>query len=233
MSDGIPQRARRSESVTGAEALIDLFVSPVANKPAANSGGSMRINVKSFSPSQARPDRHPEVSPLSPRRSKAVAALSGLAGMSGFTPGAAAPTRNAAERNSGPLSGAGGSASAQKAKGSRGRKAPASNARRKKKSTPQKGKRKHGSGPAHKPGANGTENVGRWTTDEHDRFLKGLEIFQKDWKNIAALVGTRTVVQVGFSFFVFYILNSMRFLHVCSVNSSTPLALLMPLIRAE
>ena len=135
MSDGIPQRARRSESVTGAEALIDLFVSPVANKPAANSGGSMRINVKSFSPSQARPDRHPEVSPLSPRRSKAVAALSGLAGMSGFTPGAAAPTRNAAERNSGPLSGAGGSASAQKAKGSRGRKAPASNARRKKKST--------------------------------------------------------------------------------------------------
>ena len=138
MSDGIPQRARRSESVTGAEALIDLFVSPVANKPAANSGGSMRINVKSFSPSQARPDRHPEVSPLSPRRSKAVAALSGLAGMSGYTPGAAASSRSAGERNSGALSGAGGSA--QKSKGSRGRKAPARNARRKKKSTPQREK---------------------------------------------------------------------------------------------
>ena len=43
------------------------------------------------------------------------------------------------------------------------------------------GKREHASGPAHKPGTDGTENVGRWTTVEHSRFLRGLEIFEKDW----------------------------------------------------
>jgi len=38
--------------------------------------------------------------------------------------------------------------------------------------------------------------VGRWTKDEHDRFLKGMNEFPKQWKRIADLIGTRTVLQV-------------------------------------
>lgn len=38
-------------------------------------------------------------------------------------------------------------------------------------------------------------SVGRWTNEEHQIFLKGCEEHGKDWKLIADLVGTRTVVQ--------------------------------------
>lgn len=38
-------------------------------------------------------------------------------------------------------------------------------------------------------------SVGRWTIEEHQIFLKGCEEHGKDWKLIADLVGTRTVVQ--------------------------------------
>lgn len=36
---------------------------------------------------------------------------------------------------------------------------------------------------------------GRWTTQEHDRFLEGLRKFGKDWRNIAMHIGTRNYVQ--------------------------------------
>jgi len=39
-------------------------------------------------------------------------------------------------------------------------------------------------------------NSGRWTRDEHDLFLKGLAEFGKDWKRIAGIIETRTVVQI-------------------------------------
>jgi len=38
--------------------------------------------------------------------------------------------------------------------------------------------------------------VGRWTDAEHTLFLDGLARFGRDWKDIAAVVRTRTVVQV-------------------------------------
>ena len=38
--------------------------------------------------------------------------------------------------------------------------------------------------------------AGRWTQDEHKLFLEGLEKYQKQWKLIADLVKTRTVVQI-------------------------------------
>mmetsp|Transcript_6185 Transcript_6185/g.19708 ORF Transcript_6185/g.19708 Transcript_6185/m.19708 type:complete len:441 (+) Transcript_6185:128-1450(+) len=38
--------------------------------------------------------------------------------------------------------------------------------------------------------------VGRWTDEEHDMFIQGLKMFGKEWKKIATLVKTRTVVQV-------------------------------------
>lgn len=38
--------------------------------------------------------------------------------------------------------------------------------------------------------------VGRWTSEEHALFLKGLEMHGKGWKKIAKLIKTRTVVQI-------------------------------------
>ena len=41
----------------------------------------------------------------------------------------------------------------------------------------------------------GNEHTGRWTREEHESFLSGLKMHGKDWKKVAATVGTRTVVQ--------------------------------------
>ena len=38
--------------------------------------------------------------------------------------------------------------------------------------------------------------AGRWTQKEHALFVKGLELYNKQWKLIAELVKTRSVVQV-------------------------------------
>ncbi|CAN0538638.1 unnamed protein product, partial [Laminaria digitata] len=40
------------------------------------------------------------------------------------------------------------------------------------------------------------QNTGRWTNDEHNLFLRGLDLHGKGWKKIAFLIRTRTVVQV-------------------------------------
>ena len=37
---------------------------------------------------------------------------------------------------------------------------------------------------------------GRWVKEEHDKFLQGLKLYGKDWKNIQTLVETRTAAQV-------------------------------------
>ncbi len=41
----------------------------------------------------------------------------------------------------------------------------------------------------------GQEQTGRWTKEEHEAFLKGLKLYGKEWKKVAAKVKTRTVVQ--------------------------------------
>ena len=38
--------------------------------------------------------------------------------------------------------------------------------------------------------------TGRWTREEHQLFVKGLELYGKGWKKIACLIKTRTVVQI-------------------------------------
>jgi SHAQKYF class myb-like DNA-binding protein len=43
---------------------------------------------------------------------------------------------------------------------------------------------------------NNSEKVGRWSDQEHEVFLEGLTKYGKQWKTIATLIGTRTVVQV-------------------------------------
>ena len=40
------------------------------------------------------------------------------------------------------------------------------------------------------------EKIGRWTEEEHNRFLRGLELYGKKWTKVADVVGTRTTVQV-------------------------------------
>jgi SHAQKYF class myb-like DNA-binding protein len=43
---------------------------------------------------------------------------------------------------------------------------------------------------------NNSERVGRWSDHEHEVFLEGLHKYGKQWKTIANMIGTRTVVQV-------------------------------------
>lgn len=40
------------------------------------------------------------------------------------------------------------------------------------------------------------ENTGRWTQEEHERFIQGLELYGKKWTKVAEVVRTRTTVQV-------------------------------------
>ena len=40
------------------------------------------------------------------------------------------------------------------------------------------------------------EGEGRWTHDEHTRFLRGLELFGKNWTKVTEVVGSRTNIQV-------------------------------------
>jgi len=42
----------------------------------------------------------------------------------------------------------------------------------------------------------GDVKAGRWTAEEHTLFLQGLQLYSKQWKQIAELVKTRTVVQI-------------------------------------
>lgn len=45
-------------------------------------------------------------------------------------------------------------------------------------------------------GQSSGENTGRWTAEEHNLFLQGLELHGKGWKKIAGLIKSRTVVQI-------------------------------------
>lgn len=42
----------------------------------------------------------------------------------------------------------------------------------------------------------GARAAGRWTPSEHERFVKGLELYGREWKKVASLIPSRTVVQI-------------------------------------
>ncbi|OQR92706.1 hypothetical protein ACHHYP_03341 [Achlya hypogyna] len=42
----------------------------------------------------------------------------------------------------------------------------------------------------------GDSSTGRWTTDEQEAFVEGLNTHGKDWKKIAAMIPTRTLMQI-------------------------------------
>ena len=39
-------------------------------------------------------------------------------------------------------------------------------------------------------------NEGRWSQEEHDKFLEGIELYGINWKNVKKLIDTRTIIQV-------------------------------------
>lgn len=43
--------------------------------------------------------------------------------------------------------------------------------------------------------SNGT-HAGRWTREEHEQFLVGLQKYGREWKKVASLIQTRTSSQV-------------------------------------
>lgn len=43
---------------------------------------------------------------------------------------------------------------------------------------------------------NEKSSSGRWTSEEHDRFVEGFKKYGADWKAVSDYVGTRTVTQV-------------------------------------
>jgi SHAQKYF class myb-like DNA-binding protein len=38
-------------------------------------------------------------------------------------------------------------------------------------------------------------NIGRWSDEEHRKFMEGIEIYGKDWKQVQQHVGTRSSAQ--------------------------------------
>lgn len=39
-------------------------------------------------------------------------------------------------------------------------------------------------------------NKGKWTHEEHEAFLHGLDVYGRNWEGVAAVVPTRTVLQI-------------------------------------
>lgn len=49
--------------------------------------------------------------------------------------------------------------------------------------------------PEEKVVESGQENTGRWSDDEHKAFLLGLQLHGREWRKVASVVKTRTVMQ--------------------------------------
>ena len=40
------------------------------------------------------------------------------------------------------------------------------------------------------------KNKGRWSKDEHDKFLEGIQLYGMDWRSVKKFIDTRTLIQV-------------------------------------
>ena len=47
-----------------------------------------------------------------------------------------------------------------------------------------------------KPSDNFIFNEGRWSEEEHEKFLEGIVLYNINWKKIKTLIGTRSIIQV-------------------------------------
>lgn len=43
---------------------------------------------------------------------------------------------------------------------------------------------------------NAMQYSGRWTDEEHEKFLEGLKMYGKDWRLIEEYIGSRTCAQI-------------------------------------
>ena len=68
-------------------------------------------------------------------------------------------------------------------------------------------------GKAAAPPPDMADNAGRWTNEEHDRFLQGLDMYGKKWTKVAEVVGSRSTVQVEHPVLIY----SMK--PCCNVNT--------------
>jgi len=41
-----------------------------------------------------------------------------------------------------------------------------------------------------------SSSAGRWTTEEHQLFLQGVQLFGREWKKMQPLIKTRSIVQI-------------------------------------
>ena len=60
-------------------------------------------------------------------------------------------------------------------------------------SSPKKASKRNSK--AKQSGNNKKHNTGRWTNEEHKKFLEAIEIYGRDWKKVQDYVGTRTSTQ--------------------------------------
>ena len=80
------------------------------------------------------------------------------------------------------------------------------------------------------------DKVGRWSDEEHQVFLVGLEKHGKQWKTIATMIGTRTVVQVSMMIYCRSRMTLVREQHIgfChSVLHSPEISRFMPCIASK
>lgn len=76
-------------------------------------------------------------------------------------------------------------------------------------------------------GCKSSEKIGRWTEHEHSVFLEGLEKHGKQWKTIAGMIGTRTVVQVRTHAQKYF--QKMERKQIASISSSSSIDSTRPL----
>lgn len=70
-----------------------------------------------------------------------------------------------------------------------------------------------------------TEAIGRWTEEEHQRFLTAYKMYGKDWKLIQKCVGTRSAVQArSHAQKYFRRLNRLKNIEALKTQERTPLS---------
>lgn len=47
-----------------------------------------------------------------------------------------------------------------------------------------------------KKDSKGNSKMGRWTPEEKERFVEGLQLFGKDWKKVEKYIGSRSGAQI-------------------------------------